>query len=143
MCSVRVTTCVLFPRDFLHCLQQEVYTSSYGFTANTQADHASLNSAGKGKGKLTCCMISPVYFLASLKFIMRQLCCRLPLLVSVLVQVRQGQCHLAVPRPSSASTSRASKGRLSSFYIPSSYRPHPHLQLHLQHLHTTFKAKHP
>ena len=41
---------------------------------------------------------------------MKQLCCERPLqLTSASVQVRRGQCHLAVPRLSAASTSRANK----------------------------------
>lgn len=76
------------------------------------------NRAGKGKGKLTCSAISPVYFLASLKFIMRQLCCKRSMLVSVLVQVRQGQCDLTVPRPSTAVTSQANNGNPSCFHRP-------------------------
>lgn len=34
------------------CLHREVYKSSWRFTANTQADHASLSRAGRDEGKL-------------------------------------------------------------------------------------------
>lgn len=113
--KTRVTTAVSYSRVtlcaewlFARALRQGVYCTHMSLLPTPKQIMRRFNRAGKGKGKLMCGAISPVYFLASLKFIMRQLCWKRSMLVSVLVQVKQGQCGLTVPRPSAAVTQASS-----------------------------------
>ncbi|MEQ2180910.1 hypothetical protein GOODEAATRI_006126 [Goodea atripinnis] len=75
--SVCVTTCVFpFPEGYFCAARVPAFSLLFtprsiqelmGFTANSQADHGSLITAGKGKGKLSCSIIPLVYFIICFK----------------------------------------------------------------------------